>query len=444
MGLDDLQVVPGAFQGTEQVVPSSSVAHANVNANSHHTKKGSGLTKVPSVRSNLAGYGVIVGNNDNAAVVGYGGPVVPGIVGVAPPHPYGVVGMPYPYAHPPHGANVPHPYTAPPPYGYSCVGVAPPPQKQARRKTAEKLPEVTSGSKRHPRWSTPRRTGKWKENWQCAKDWGPESSVTKEYVKEMCEVVRCAVSDEVSKRCKSLGVGRATVEKWMCLLAEYLELNGDEHVLLAVLISRYGKGKRGWTGEHDWCRPQQWECVVAIAAYLAVLLSEEFPGKVAQDLQELLGRNFRFGREQIAFLLAVDWRVNVGEEEFGEIENLIENAGKEIRNKSGAARTEGPAFKTFVSWFTGRDATSELKKSPVHTKKVATPALSKKVPMSPITPANDTAILGKKRSRDMMSSPEEDETLVPGAKKRAHSKHFSSMPEHHSIGIVPSMQGWSY
>eukprot|EP00172_Hildenbrandia_rubra_P003528 Plantae.Rhodophyta-Hildenbrandia_rubra.ctg5779.p1 GENE.Plantae.Rhodophyta-Hildenbrandia_rubra.ctg5779~~Plantae.Rhodophyta-Hildenbrandia_rubra.ctg5779.p1 ORF type:complete len:457 (+),score=94.52 Plantae.Rhodophyta-Hildenbrandia_rubra.ctg5779:403-1773(+) len=453
----DEQVVPGVPLACERVVPLST-AHIKTGVQGVPTKNGGGLRRVPSVTGSMAGYGVVVGNGGG----GLNGMVAPGMMGMGGmgiPGSFGMVGLPYGYA-----AGVPAGYGGGA-YGYGCqpqpnlgmhnaalVGMGVPgfvggqQQSQVKKvKIVEKLPEVTSGCKGKPRWSTPRRRGSWKEKWNCAKDWGAHSSVSHVNVKEMCEVVRCAVSEEISKRCKDLGVGCATVEKWMCLLAEYLELNGDEHILLAVLISRYGKGDRGWTGENDWCRPQRWECVVALAAYMAVLLSEEFPGKVAQDLQELLGRNFQFGKEQLAFLLAIDWRVNIGEPEFQQVQNLVGNAAKEIKGKSGPERMAGPHFKQFVEWFVGQRTETSVNK-PVTPKVTTNVPIAPKVAMSPITPDTDlnTGFLGKKRTRDMITPSEDDALSVPDAKRKATMRNTEYSTSYQQVGVVPSMDDWAY
>lgn len=64
-------------------------------------------------------------------------------------------------------------------------------------------------------------------------------------------------------------------------------------------------------GNGDWTRPQRWEFAIAIACYRSVLLTAQFTGTTACDLHELLGPNFRFGREQISFLKSVNWQVYV-------------------------------------------------------------------------------------------------------------------------------------
>jgi len=160
----------------------------------------------------------------------------------------------------------------------------------------------------------------------------------------------------------NVGLPHTTVDKWLHLLAEYLELNADEHVLAICLVRRYLAAGRSLVGENDWARPQRWECVIAISCYLAVLLSEEFPGRTAFDLKELLGANFRFGREQIEFLKAIDWKASIPREEF--------EAAAEILRGDGNS-------KKMTAWFTGslcreavEPATADVPavKSPYHAK----------------------------------------------------------------------------
>lgn len=176
-----------------------------------------------------------------------------------------------------------------------------------------------------PRWQTPLRTGDWLEKWAGARQLGA-ASVDGKRASGMCASLRSLVAKVVV-----LNVGGtlpvSTVEKWLCLLAEYLMLNADEHVLAVSLLKKYVLSGKPLVGEGDWARPQRWECVVAIACYLAVLLSEEFPGRTAMDLRELLGPNFRFGSEQMSFLKAVDWKISVAPEDFADARDLMARTG---------------------------------------------------------------------------------------------------------------------
>ncbi|OSX75132.1 hypothetical protein BU14_0254s0012 [Porphyra umbilicalis] len=214
----------------------------------------------------------------------------------------------------------------------SCDGSAPRPAKKAKvcsspTRSSDGLhaPVEEGGVPGTPRWQTPLRTGDWLEKWAGARQLGV-SSVDGNRAVGMCASLRSLVAKVVV-----LNVGGtlpvSTVEKWLCLLAEYLMLNADEHVLAVSLLKKYVQSGKPLVGEGDWARPQRWECVVAIACYLAVLLSEEFPGRTAMDLRELLGPNFRFGSEQMSFLKAVDWKISVAPEDFADARDLMARTG---------------------------------------------------------------------------------------------------------------------
>ncbi|GAB0497593.1 hypothetical protein MMPV_008928 [Pyropia vietnamensis] len=201
------------------------------------------------------------------------------------------------------------------------VCVSPP----ARSSDNLHAPVEEGGVPATPRWQTPLRTGDWLEKWAGARQLGV-ASVDGNRAAGMCASLRSLVAKVVV-----LNVGGtlpvSTVEKWLCLLAEYLMLNADEHVLAVSLLKKYVQSGKPLVGEGDWARPQRWECVVAIACYLAVLLSEEFPGRTAMDLRELLGPNFRFGSEQMSFLKAVDWKISVAPEDFADARDLMTRTG---------------------------------------------------------------------------------------------------------------------
>lgn len=168
------------------------------------------------------------------------------------------------------------------------------------------------------RWTTPTRTGAWLERWQSARELGLHVAVRSGEARRVNECIREAIAEAVVASVGEL-LPLATVKKWLCLLCEYLELNADEQVLVVCLLRKYVAAGGKFVGEGDWARPQRWECVVAISCYFAVLLTEEFPGRTSMDLRELLGPNFRFGREQVAFLKRVDWRISVSDAMFGEV-----------------------------------------------------------------------------------------------------------------------------
>uniref|UniRef100_A0A7S1TFI5 Uncharacterized protein n=1 Tax=Compsopogon caeruleus TaxID=31354 RepID=A0A7S1TFI5_9RHOD len=158
-----------------------------------------------------------------------------------------------------------------------------------------------------PRWETPRRRGYRIEPWQDAREFGT-NPIDFSSRKRSCAVVRAVVARLVSS---SVGLSPRTVEKWFNLLAEYLELNADEYLIVLCLLRKYLAAGGHLVIPNEVSRPQRWECVIAICCYMAVLLSEEFPSRAASDLKELLGPSFQFGKEQIAFLKVLDWNIEV-------------------------------------------------------------------------------------------------------------------------------------
>lgn len=170
------------------------------------------------------------------------------------------------------------------------------------------------------RWATPLRVGKWLERWESAREMSLHVAVRSLEHADVTNVVRTAIAEAVVNNVGSL-LPLTTVLKWLCLLFEYLELNADEQVLVVCLLRKYVAAGGKFVGEGDWARPQRWECVVAISCYFSVLLTEEFPGRTSLDLRELLGPNFRFGIEQLAFLQKVDWRISIDAPTFGEVKD---------------------------------------------------------------------------------------------------------------------------
>lgn len=202
-----------------------------------------------------------------------------------------------------------------------------------------------------PRWETPLRASRHREHWQGARELGIDHAVRSKFATGVSNVVRSAVA-EVVVAYVGAGLPKDTVRKWLCLLCEYLELNADEAVLVVCLLRRYVREGGKFVGNGDWARPQRWECVVAVACYMAVLLTEEFPGRTAMDLKELLGPNFKFGREQISFLKVVDWRISITGEVFKEVKEAVE----------GMMRGEEEARKTINEWFMVDEAVLEMKR----------------------------------------------------------------------------------
>lgn len=201
------------------------------------------------------------------------------------------------------------------------------------------------------RWQTPSRAGRQREKWHGARFLGLKHSVKPELATGVMETMREIVAHVVVAYVGT-ALPKQTVVKWLCLLCEYLELNADEVVLVVCLLRRYVRAGGKFIGKGDWARPQRWECVVAVACYLAVLLTEEFPGRTAMDLRELLGGNFRFGKEQMAFLTIVDWRISVSGEDFAEVKDVLQGVLQEV---------DGEKEKVW-DWFKIKEAEMEREK----------------------------------------------------------------------------------
>lgn len=258
------------------------------------------------------------------------------------------------------------------------------------------------------RWETPLRAGKWKERWEGARELGLGAGVRGAVAGGVAMVVRGSVAEFVVAYVGDV-LPRATVEKWLCLLCEYLELNADEQVLLVCLLRRYVECGGKFVGQGDWARPQRWECVVAIACYLSVLLSEEFPGRTAMDLRELLGANFRFGVEQVAFLRAVNWRICIATDYFEEVKEACEGILKGNPESREALR----------GWFKVDQAIADRKVREANAAAASAAALAAAaataVPMktSPVIPtyAAETPVVGKKRGFAAVATA--DDSVVP-------------------------------
>lgn len=244
------------------------------------------------------------------------------------------------------------------------------------------------------RWETPLRSGRHPESWQGARELGCQNAVRTRNAARVGAVIRATVADVVVAYVGP-ALPRPTVQKWLCLLCEYLELNADEQVLVVCLLRRYVRRGGKFVGKGDWARPQRWECVVAVACYLAVLLTEEFPGRTAMDLRELLGPNFRFGSEQVTFLKVVDWRISVDEDDFNEVKDAVE----------GVIVGDEDAKEKMTGWFLVEQAVLDRKRAAAEEAAAAAaaaaaamaaqspvPTLGKKRGFAAIAPADDSVV----------------------------------------------------
>lgn len=200
------------------------------------------------------------------------------------------------------------------------------------------------------RWRTPTRIGNWSEPWCGAREMALSHCVRTAKAPALGLAIRQLIAEAVATHV-GVQLPTVTVEKWLCLLSEYLELNSDEQVLVVCHLRRYIAAGGKFVGKGDWARPQRWECVVAVACYLSVLLTEEFPGRTAMDLKELLGANFKFGREQISFLKTVNWEVATHSEQFVEVKKVCE----------GLVKGDEKAKETARDWFKMDQALDEMK-----------------------------------------------------------------------------------
>mmetsp|Transcript_11721 Transcript_11721/g.35715 ORF Transcript_11721/g.35715 Transcript_11721/m.35715 type:complete len:357 (-) Transcript_11721:122-1192(-) len=220
------------------------------------------------------------------------------------------------------------------------------PMQMPTEQSAEAKELETAVVRSKPRWETPRRRGVWTERWQCARELSP-GSIPLESSARIASSIRRFVSKIIHL---NVGLPMGTVEKWFHLLAEYLELSADEHVIMIALFRKYIAANGPLVSAYDWARPQKWECVLAIACYMSVLLSEEFVGQTAKELKDLLGPQFRFGTEQTDFLKAVDWRINISDEEYQAARDVFMAA-------EGSTMGEAGLFQ----WFSGTASPTEKK-----------------------------------------------------------------------------------
>jgi hypothetical protein len=270
--------------------------------------------------------------------------------------------------------------------GNGCSPVAPPPAQK-------------------PRWETPLRIGTWPEAWQSAIDLSSDAPTTPQQLAAVSRTVRATVAEAVVSIVGE-HLPRPTVEKWLCLLSEYLELNADEQILVLCLLRRYVECDGLFVGQADHLRPQKWEKVIAVACYLSVLLSEEFPGRTANDLRELLGPNFRFGAEQIVFLKQVDWRISISHEYFVETKMAV------VANDRAL----------LMGWFKrAQDAMlrKKLAEKAAAQAKASLAAIAAKAELNDV----QTPLLGKKRAAEEVSSPEDG--VVPGMRRTREARHMA-------------------
>jgi len=190
--------------------------------------------------------------------------------------------------------------------------------------------------RKRPRWETPRRRGDWPEAWACAKQLGVAPTAA-----AVANITCAAVRDVIARVIvMNVGLAKPTVDKWLQLLTEFIEMNVDEHITLLCLLQKYLDCGNSLRSDDQFQRPQKWECVVGISCYFSVMLSEEFAGRTAADLRDLLGGNFKFGREQLSFLKAVDWHINIDSERFASARRLMVEY----------AQSNGVSNKKVMSW----------------------------------------------------------------------------------------------
>jgi hypothetical protein len=274
-----------------------------------------------------------------------------------------------------------------------------PPPKRLKTAPADSTVSPAVEFPGKPRWQTPLRIGKSVEKWESARELGLDFAVRSREQRGVIAVVRSAIAEVVVASVGDL-LPLATVQKWLCLLCEYLELNADEQVLVVCLLRKFTEYGGKFVGEGDWARPQRWECVVAIACYFAVLLTEEFPGRTSMDLRELLGPNFHFGREQVAFLKAVDWRISISTESFREVKECCVNVADKVPGEKDR----------LMSYFRINDAVADRKK------RAAEAAVS--TPATAVASATHAAQAAKAA---LAAHPTVQYSAAPNVKKRSYA-----------------------
>lgn len=296
--------------------------------------------------------------------------------------------------------------------------------KRGDKRPASGAPDVTPPPAQKPRWETPLRVGNWAEAWESATALAGDAPTVATDFAHVSKVVRATLADVIISYVGEQ-LPRATVEKWLCLLSEYLELNADEQILVVCLLRRFVDAGGRFVGDSDHLRPQTWERVVAVACYLAVMLSEEFPGRAASDLRELLGPNFRFGQEQIIFLKTVDWRVSVSHEAFVEVKRAVAaddhdtlvgwfKTAAAVTARRARADAAAKEAKDALAALAAADAAKVAAESAEAAKiAAAAKAAAKAAALSPVSGVAD-APLGKKK-RAASASGDDADGVVPGA-----------------------------
>uniref|UniRef100_A0A7S0BSD5 Uncharacterized protein n=1 Tax=Rhodosorus marinus TaxID=101924 RepID=A0A7S0BSD5_9RHOD len=229
-----------------------------------------------------------------------------------------------------------------------------------------------------PRFETPRRRGNWIERWNGAREMGADSVPVEDAAR-----VGAGVREFVAKVINmNVGLPQQTVEKWFQLLAEYLELSADEHVIMVNLFRKYLRANGALVSHDDWARPQKWECVLSISCYFSVLLSEEFAGQTSRELKDLLGPSFNFGKEQTDFLEAVGWKINVAQSEFTAARDAFLNYDGSLAGENALHQWFAPKLKTMskkASMMSGKKRVRSANEEMVEVKR-RSPSVDQAVP----------------------------------------------------------------
>jgi len=146
----------------------------------------------------------------------------------------------------------------------------------------------------------------------CAKELGP-GPIPQCLREQVCQSVRSTVARVVRR---ATGLSLHTVEKWFSLLSHFLELSAEEQLFFIIFLRKYLIHAGPLHDNYDNQRPQKWERVLGVCAYFSVWLTEEVATRTREDLVTLMGPKFAFGREQIQYLITIDWRVYIGYEEY--------------------------------------------------------------------------------------------------------------------------------
>eukprot|EP00871_Galdieria_phlegrea_P006081 jgi/Galph1/960/GphlegSOOS_G5645.1 len=151
---------------------------------------------------------------------------------------------------------------------------------QTPNQSKESVEQVSSPLSRY---QSPLRKGNWVERWSSVRALGA-SPVPTSKTFLVASRVKTIVS-MVIRRVTYLSL--ATLEKWLTLMCDFIELNADEFIFFLVMLKKYIECSGPLRSCLDYKRPQLWESVLAVCAYFAVLLSEEFAGRTRRDLEDL-------------------------------------------------------------------------------------------------------------------------------------------------------------